>query len=57
MKFLTKPPYILSNDDDNNKRCKYHSAMQKTIILRHNIRIITLVNNFLLFECCLDFYK
>ena len=40
MKFLTKPPYILSNDDDNNKRCKYHSAMQKTIILRHNIRII-----------------
>ena len=25
MKFLTKPPYILSNDD-NNKRCKYHSA-------------------------------
>ena len=40
MKFLTKPPYILSNNDDNNKRCKYHSAMQKTIILTHNIRII-----------------
>ena len=38
MKFLTKPPYILSNDDNN--RCKYYSAIQKTIILRHNMRII-----------------